>query len=78
MSIDFDRFCLNFPVKMPCAVVLSVLSGVGGWGWPSSTIIRRMIRVSFVFTNSAQHSALAANAATFFKIVHPITILPLS
>ena len=34
MSIDFDLFCLNFPVNIPWAVVLFVLSNVDGCECP--------------------------------------------
>ena len=69
MLIDFDRFCLNFPVKMPCAVVLSVLSGVGGCGWPILINVCQIGTALFALIDKPASSASAAEAITFLMIV---------
>ena len=55
---------------MLTAVVLSMLIGVGGWGWPSSWSISRMISASWVLMKSAPNPASEADAATSFSMVH--------
>ena len=42
-SFDFDAFGVMVPMVRPCAVMLSVVTGVGaGWGWPISSSVTRM------------------------------------
>ena len=76
MLIDLCIFIVLF--NIPTAVVLSMWIGVGGWGWPSSWSIRRMIRASWVLMKSAPNSDSAADAATSFSMVHVMAMLPLS
>ena len=63
---------------MPTAVLLSTWIGVGGWVWPSSWSISRMILAYWVLMKSAPNSASAEDAATSFSMVHVMAMLPLS
>ena len=64
-------FCLNLPVKIPYAVVVSVLSGVSGCGCPISINVCHIEITSCAFINNPATSASAANAnANANAIVH--------
>ena len=76
MLLDLCLFIVLFTI--PTDVVLSMWIGVGGWEWPSSWIIRRMIHASWVLIKSVPNSASAADAATIFSMVHVMAMLPLS
>ena len=76
MLLDLCLFILLFTILT--AVVLPMWIGVGGWGWPSSWSIRRMIRAYQVLMKSAPNSASAVDAATSFSMVHVMAMLPLS
>ena len=62
---------------MPQAHALSVLTGVGGCGWPSSSRVRRVEAPSWVFMNRAPVSASVADAMTFGMILLRTRIGPL-
>ena len=76
MLLDLCLFIVFFTI--PTAVVLSMWIGVGGWGWPSSWSIRRMIRASWLLMKIAPNSASVADTATSFNMVHVVAMLPLS
>ena len=76
MLLDLCLFIALFTI--PTAVVLSMWIGVGGWVWPSSWSIRRMIRASWVLIKSAPNYASAADDATSFNMVHVMAMLPSS
>ena len=61
---------------MLAAVALSQCMGVGGCGWPDSSIVSLMIFASFAFKKIAPNSDSAADAATNLKIVHSVSIGP--
>ena len=63
---------------IPTAVVLSIWIGIRGCGWPNSVSIRRTTLASWALRNRAPSSALAAEAATSFRIEQVIMMLPLS
>ena len=60
MSIALDRFCLMALMAIPDAVLLSVVIGVAGCGWPSSASVVRIGHAFFPLWNSAPSSASAA------------------
>ena len=62
---------------MPTAILLSMWIGVGGWGWPSSWSISRIILASWVLMKSEPNSASAADAVTSFSMVPVMAMLPL-
>ena len=76
MLLDLCLFIVLFTI--PTDVVLPMWIGVGGWGWPSSWSIRRMIRASWLLMKSAPNYASAADAETSFNMVHVVAMLPLS
>ena len=51
------------------AVELSVLMGVGGCGWPSSSRIFLIITASCTFTNNPPTSASAAGAVILLRML---------
>ena len=77
ISIALDLCLLIVLLTMLTAVVLSTWMGVGGCGCPSLCKIWRITLASWAFRNSAPSSASAADAATTFKMVQVIMILPL-
>jgi hypothetical protein len=66
MSMDFDRFCFMVLLSMPYAVELSVLKGVAGCLWPSSSRVVRRGAAVCAFWNHAPTSDSAADATIFF------------
>ena len=62
MLLDLCLFIVLFTI--PTDVVLSVWIGLGGWVWPSSWSIRRMVCASLLLMKSAPDSASAADAET--------------
>ena len=54
--------CLNMPLVMPCAALLSVHSGAAGCGCPSSASAALAGRSSLALMNSAAAYASAADA----------------
>ena len=72
MLLDLCLFIVLFTI--PTDVVLSMWIGVGGWGWPSSWSISRMILASWLLMKSAPNYASASDAATSFSMVHVMAI----
>ena len=60
MSIDLDFFYFTVLFIIPSALRLSVLIGVGGYGWSSSSNAILIGITSFLFMNATPHSASAA------------------
>ena len=77
MSIALLLFCLNIPVRIPHAVLLSVLIGVAGCLCPNSSHVTHSGTSSFAFIYNAATSASAADAITTFIIFAMIAIGPL-
>jgi hypothetical protein len=81
MSIARVRLCLIVSLLYPMAVVLSVLSGVGGWvggcGCPISSKVVRKSVASFAFRNTDPIYVSAADDITCFRIVLMIRMAPL-
>ena len=64
MSMASLLSCLNMPLTMPLAALLSVHDGVGGCGCSNSFSVVLNGSNSFAFTNSAAVSASDADATT--------------
>ena len=62
---------------MPQAVLLSVLMGVGGCGWPSSRSVVRMGMATLPLWYTVCVSASAADVMTLRKVTHSVWIGPL-
>ena len=77
MSIALEFFCLIEELTIPAAVELSVLSGVHGWGWPSSARHVRIGSAICALWKSAPSSASAADAITFLRVLHSAWRTPL-
>ena len=77
MSKAFDRFCLTSDVRMPWAVELSVLIGVGGCGWPMSSSAWWMGHAFCALWKAAPSSASDAAATTCRRRVLSTWIGPL-
>eukprot|EP00957_Ditylum_brightwellii_P127637 9733924-Ditylum_brightwellii.AAC.1 len=67
MPIAFDCFWHTLAFVMPSAMLLLVVIGVAGWGWPisSKSILNGMASLPFLY--SPLHSTSAVEAMTHFK-----------
>ena len=64
--ISIKRACCFF--AMPAEVLLLQCMGVGGWLWPNTCSMSRMILPSLQFKNRAANSASAAEATTNLRM----------
>ncbi len=67
-SIVRDRCFLTVLFVIDTAVLLSQCTGVAGWGWPSSSRVRRKTVASWQLLKRALSSASAAEATTNLHI----------
>ena len=70
MSIALDMFCFAIPLTMPFLVVLSIITAVGGCGWPIFDWGVLMDVAFWQFSNSPPNSASVADAITFIIMLH--------
>eukprot|EP00957_Ditylum_brightwellii_P044104 3346216-Ditylum_brightwellii.AAC.1 len=64
--------CFTILLTIPQAVELSVMTGVGGWGWPVSSLAKHSSPPLCVLTYSAPISASAAEDMMFLNTSHPM------
>ena len=62
--------------RIPNAVLLSIFSGVVGWGWPSSIRVVLMGTADLPLWYISCVSASAAELITFFKVKHSVRMGP--
>jgi hypothetical protein len=77
MSIARDLRCLKVLFAIPEAVELSVLIGVGGWGWLSSSSVVRIGTASWPLAKRPPTSASTADAMTLQSLWQTVWMGPL-
>ena len=77
MSIAWVLFCLTVLFRIPHAVELSVITGVGGCGWPISSRAKQSSSPLQALMNKAPISASVVDAMTVRKILHTVWMGPL-
>ena len=68
---------MTVSLARPTAVELSTKTGVGGWGWPSSSRVVRRGVASLVLWKRAPNSASAAEERTIFIMAARLRTAPL-
>ena len=66
MSTDLDILCFTVSFIIPSVHLLSVVIGVGGWGYPRLESVSRNVSTSFVLWKSAPSSASTVDDMMFF------------
>jgi hypothetical protein len=77
MSIARDLRCLRLLFAIPEVVELSVLIGVGGWGWLSSSSVVQSGTASWPLAKRPPASTSVADAATLQSLWQTVWIGPL-
>ena len=66
IDLELECFCFMVPWMMPWVVLLSVVSSVGGYGWPRSMQHVQSGTASLAFIDRLPILASAADSMTFF------------
>jgi hypothetical protein len=77
MSMALDLRCRMVPLVIPVGQELSVCIGVGGWGYPISSRMVRIISASLALSKRPANSASVAEDMTFLRMLLTVWIAPL-